>query len=92
MGCKALIPYSITILTRSSILGLGGYIVSSAISATVSQGASGMLWTNYQRHLMGHTNALYGKSKSQIGNLPDGCSYVLLWLPALSVSRSWQNF
>jgi len=88
MGCKELIPYFITILTRSPNLGSGGYTVNSAISVTVSLGASGMLWTNYRRHLIGHMNAPCGRSKSQTGNLPDGCSYALPWLPALFVSKS----
>src|SRR6266851_9293930 len=92
MGCKPLEPYFFTTLTHSSIVGSDGCIANSATLVTASRPVSDKLWTDYQKRSMGRMYVHWKKSKTRIGNLPDGYSYASPQRPDRSVSRSWQNF
>src|SRR5260221_14771123 len=91
MECKAFIPYFLTGLTSTFLVGSDGCIASSNTSPTAPRCASNVLWTNYQQRSMRYTNVRCEKSRTRTRNMPDDSFYASQSLAAHSELRNWRK-
>src|SRR5260221_12192702 len=92
MECKGFIPYFLTALTYTVLVGSGGGTASSNTSPTASRWTSNVLWTNYRQRSMRHTNVRCERSRAGNRNGPDDSFYALQSLPAHSALRNWRRY